>query len=873
MTVYKKKIFKILLLSVIVLLVLFLFFIPLLVKSYLIDSFKKMNLENPQLTIRHVGINQLDIRHLTLGTPGNPSLIIPSLDVDFSWLDLLKGKIRKIEITGMKLKVAVDKEGFTIKGLEPLFKNKGKGKPALAVYRVDIGSSIVQVDWEGRTMSFPFTLSAVTERPGEPVTFSIDLTPHGNPIAVKGILNMDSGTGAITIAGDHADLEKYFSDFNITFFQWLKSRVQLHAEINVKDWGIRDSRISLATPAFSAGFPGVGLKGSVSLAFRLNRQFQPEDVKLKLKIENIAGKDFKIDIPFDLDIGGSRLSALQFKLAPLRLQQPPGIRFEDFSGTASLDTGQVQVQGYYRGGIDADFVSWLFPGIKMKGKLEFKGNIRVLANNRTTDWNLDGKGQGKVFLSSKDGQAGVENLAVSIVSAGRGDNIKIRLDVELKGVEIKYKDLVFSTPNLFSQNTIEKTEGKNRTAGGKLKIATALVKQKKGIAAGGVRIDVPWHYPFTGPNPNTGNWGIASLKLGDIDVGKISGEVIQKGTGIQFSGEARTPVESLKMKMTGTCQWLEDGIEGLLQVEIPGTQISKTSQLGLLHPALAGYRCKGHISGLGTVAFSPGNLNSSGLLKLHDLEMETDTGGIKFRGINAEITFKDLPDFRTAVSQRIDFTGGDISGMQINAGHLVFETISADSFYIEGGEFAFCGGKISVQPLRFDLKGEDLKITLYGDRINFAEMVNALQGDKIASGEAELNGMLTIGISDGIPIFRDGHLYTTPGVGGNIKFIRSEVISGGVLLVEEAIKDFNYDWIKLKLDTVKDKLNMTAFINGVPARRLPLTYDNKRKDIVRDKGGNLELKGLLLELRFTDLDLKRLMKGGIKIYSQEKKMP
>jgi hypothetical protein len=138
-----------------------------------------------------------------------------------------------------------------------------------------------------------------------------------------------------------------------------------------------------------------------------------------------------------------------------------------------------------------------------------------------------------------------------------------------------------------------------------------------------------------------------------------------------------------------------------------------------------------------------------------------------------------------------------------------------------------------------------------------------------------LNGLLTVDMIDGIPVFRDGYLYSTPGVGGNIKFTRSEAISGGVLIVEEAVKDFNYDWIKVKLDTAKENLNMIAYINGIPAGKLPLTYDSKSKDIIRDPGGrrNLELKGLLLELHFTDIDLKGLMKGGAKIYFQEKKVP
>jgi hypothetical protein len=163
-------------------------------------------------------------------------------------------------------------------------------------------------------------------------------------------------------------------------------------------------------------------------------------------------------------------------------------------------------------------------------------------------------------------------------------------------------------------------------------------------------------------------------------------------------------------------------------------------------------------------------------------------------------------------------------------------------------------------------------MTLYCDRINFDEMINALIGEKIADGDADLNGILDIKILKGIPIFQDGYLYSSPGSTGNIKFSQSHAISGGVLLVEEAIKDFDYEWIKVKLNSVKEKLNLTALINGAPAQKLPLTYDTKKKEIVRDKSGkrSLDLKGLLLELRFTDIDLKTLMKGGAKIYFQKK---
>ena len=885
---FNKKIIRFILIPAVGIIILFLLFFPPLMKAYLINSLKEMGLENPQLTIRHVGFNQFDIQHFSvgdvekMGKNGKPGLTIPNLAIDFSWLDLLKGKMRKIEITGMTLNVVVNKEGVSVNGLEPLFKTKSKGKPTLPIDQIDISSSVAQLNWEGRSLSIPFSLTAVTDGPGKITTFSIDLTPYEEAISVKGTINMDSGAGSIIIAADHADLEKYFkeyfNDFNMNFVQWLKSQLKLNAEFNMTDWEIRDSHISLAIPAFSAGFSGGNTaEGSVNLDFKLNKQWQPENVSLNLRIENINDNDFQVEIPFNLDIHGNRLNALQLKLDLLRLKQPPGIHFQDFIGTVSLDNGQLQAQGSFECEIDSEFAPWLFPDLTMDGALKFKGNAQVLANDNGTTWNLNGEGGGKVLFISKNARAGMENLALSFASTGKGDDIKNRMDVKLKGLNLKYEDMIFSAGNIFFQNNIETTEGKNWTGSGMLKIAAGQVTQRSGINARGIHINVPWRYPFTGPNPNSGNWGIDSLKLGNLNLGKVIGELKQKEIGIEFSGEDHTPVESLKMKATGYCQWQRshNEIDTLLQFEIPETQILKDSQLERLHPALTGYQWEGYISGAGMVTFLQGNLNSHVKFKIRDGEMESNTGGIKCHGMNSTINFKDLLNFKTEVEQRIDFKSIDVSGMQLNKGHLVFEVISPDSIYSEGGEFAFCGGRILLQPLRFNLNDGNLKITVYGDRLNFSEIVNALQGEQIAFGNAELNGMLTVGISDGIPVFRDGYLYSTPGVSGNIKFTQSKAISGGVLLVEEAIKDFNYDWIKVKLDTFSDKLNVTAFINGVPAGKLPLTYDMKTKDFVREKGGDhhLELKGLLLEIRFTNLDLKRLMKGGIKIHSQQKKIP
>jgi len=47
-------------------------------------------------------------------------------------------------------------------------------------------------------------------------------------------------------------------------------------------------------------------------------------------------------------------------------------------------------------------------------------------------------------------------------------------------------------------------------------------------------------------------------------------------------------------------------------------------------------------------------------------------------------------------------------------------------------------------------------------------------------------------------VFNNGYLYSEPGTKGNIKIKQSKQISGGVVILEEAMKDFLYHSIKIK---------------------------------------------------------------------------
>jgi hypothetical protein len=207
--------------------------------------------------------------------------------------------------------------------------------------------------------------------------------------------------------------------------------------------------------------------------------------------------------------------------------------------------------------------------------------------------------------------------------------------------------------------------------------------------------------------------------------------------------------------------------------------------------------------------------------------------------------------------------------MLFSNGEIIFSGASGGTVFIESGRFDWCQGKIIMAPFRIKPGATDFPMTFNCDRIDFAQMINTLVGKTIVSGDAEMSGIIPIQMVKGSPVFLDGYLNSTPGRSGNLKVAKPELISNGQVLVEEAIRDFRYNWIKIKLGSRNDLLDMVVSIDGAPARKLPLRYDTKLKDFVRDlKGGrHVELKGLLLDIRFLDIDLKDLLKASSQMTS------
>lgn len=874
----------------IILAALFLFALPPLVESIIAARLSSAGLIDPHLKVRHIGFNKLDIKSLTAGNRNKPDLIIPAISVDFSLPALFGGKVRRVEISGLQLAVDIGKNGPIVRGFKNTKPSGGTDDKKTAIdlpfNDLIIHTAVLELAWQKKNITIPFDFKAarikdVRDSQGkreDAVSFSGNIHPYGERVSVSGSVNMSSGSGTVTIEAKNTKLHRFFEDIPGLPALFFKANANLKSTIQVKDWKIDQGDVSLWSEALQAVLPGGKATCDLKLDFKIAADIKPRDISLKVRFKSAAGKDVQIALPFDLTAGGENLNSLAFSAADIVLGKPAGAVIKKITGTAALLPDKVSLNGSFSCAAVHNLLPGFLPGVQMKGNSGLTGDFLVELAGEASIFQVKGKGWGRLLLSLPGLDLKLDNLALLYSFSSTAGDYVSAVDVTAKDALLHYEDYTVHAGKIISKNHIQGNKTDAPQVRGELKVRSAGIVGEEWLKAEGFDMDYPYYFPFS-QNKNARNkippgvFTAQKLQLERLAAGKINGKIKQNEAGVDFSGDIHTPLKELSAAFSGHVKVVAGEPEAALAARIDKTAITTEANPGALHPLLENFKIAGSISAAVDVSLLDGELTSTAALKLEDLDLESTSGKMKCSGIDAEIKMKDLAEFTSGFSQELGFAGIDIAGLSLNSGKIIFRIENPETIFIEEGEFAFCDGKVLINPFRFETGKDEFKISLFCDRIDFDKMVNLIMGKQIAFGNAELNGILPVTISKGIPVFRDAYLYSTPGVGGNLKFTESKQISGGVLLVEEALKDFNYDWIKLELNTNEDKLNITALVKGVPAGKLPLTYDSRQKDIVLDKHGKrrVELKGLSLEIRFKDIALKQLLQGGSKIYSTRKK--
>ncbi len=838
--------------------------LPRLVGNAIVSQAEKAGLKNLRLRVLHVGLGRLDLADLTLGDASSPALRIRWASVAYTPVGLLGKKIRGIRLSGVMVRVENRGQGFRFPGWDGPGKTAGNGGAMPAIGRLDLIDGRMLLGLGDRELGIPFAVHGSAIPSG--YVLHAGLHPMGIGIHLLGTFDRKFSSGSVEFSAPAADLGSLARLAGQAVA--VGGRVALYGEIRFK--GGRFDRADIkadgsGTMALTVPHQGELKLDSLRLAFGIDGTFVPRDIAAKARGRRLRFGGIGIDSPFDLDIRGRRWPELEFDLRGLRLPRPLPLSAERIKGKLAGSWEKLKVDGDYR--VLAAAGASLAPGLPwvIGRPYAITGSFQGGRSDGKIAWTLKAGGNGGIVLTAgSDSMGGRLKLDASL----NGDSRRLRatLSGRLSAADMKMAGSHVKAGELASSAELTFAFGGDWRARGLAHIRDGHVAMTAGdsVQASGINVSLPWSYPGAGGPEKKGSFSVARLQSGEMRGRDIGGILAQEERGFAFSGLVHTGLPEVALSFKGSYALQASG--GRLQADflVPQAVLPAGTPLHALHPVLRGMKGDGRFRAQGKVWAANGRVGGSAGIEIVDADLDHAGEGIVLRGLQTKIRLDSLFDLLTAPAQRIRFKELRWQGNTLRDGEVTFRGEGGGRLFIESGRFQWNSGTITLDPLRLDPGGAWPQVTFRCRNVDLAEVLNALAGSEIVSSDARLSGVIPLKMINGSPVFLDGYLDTAAGGEGWLRVSKPEDISGGQVLVEEAIRDFRFKSIKVRLGSRNDRLNMVVSIDGAPARKLPLRYDQKRKDFIRDPSGrrHVELKGLLLDIRFDDIDLKDLLETG-----------
>ncbi len=801
--------------------------LPSLVESWMLPQLvQQLGYSDFFCDIDHLGVTETSAGPLRFGPGPKPGLTIERIHLLYDPESLAKGELDQVILSGISIRAVLNNGKISIPGLE---KNPSGGDaeypdkssqdpsqlPILPFTTLTIERSVIIIKTDDREFRLPFSASikksidpksAVTHLDG-----TLQFNPRGTPIALN---------------------------FSVTLTE--KERAHLEVKAN---------KIELLDFADILGrIDGLDARGEISLKAAADFGLMPLSLeKLESRTEWKQGKltynDFHID---NSQSTTGEDSTVEFSLnkenttAPWKLQLNRLALLAPFSPTITNlefiikdEPDKIKLQGHWAtriGGQD-------------------KASGLTFNHPFTKKWRLtaaiDQHGGYQASLSSpaENHRWQLHNKTLSI--SGNSPAIKIQAHAQDSNPgEIDW---------LISLNhTVVDNAGKRlvfpeiKTAG-----RTKIKSSEAGVSS----------LPVTATQ---GSFTCNKIILNNTDLGRFNIDLQQQRNKFDFKGQyACKLIKELKFIINGECGFKpKGGFQTEAALSIPVCKPASPVILGKFIPAAGESTLDGTISATGKIAFGlddTNQLKGDLTLNLNQAQFSYPEKNLTCSGINCRLKFPELPSLHTDSNQKLTFLHLQAGNINCKDGTFSFQFERDQTLLLEKGRIGWCGGNIETQALRFSPNINHYQSTLYCDRLNLSELLKQL-GQIEARGQGSVNGRIPVAWAGGKIIFNDGFLYSTPNQTGNIKIKGGAALTAGIPtnspqfaqldLAREALKDYQYKWAKLKLNSAKKELILNLQFDGKPNLPLPFLYKKDIGSFVRisSDGPGSHFQGISLDI-------------------------
>lgn len=305
-----------------------------------------------------------------------------------------------------------------------------------------------------------------------------------------------------------------------------------------------------------------------------------------------------------------------------------------------------------------------------------------------------------------------------------------------------------------------------------------------------------------------------------------------------------------------------------VQVDAGPYRLSQPLELEKIMPQLSGLNFNGTLEAHARYQFSADTKYGSATVSVTDGEIIGAEKGINGSGVTVRLAFPRLPELVTLPGQIVSCRNLKIGSFNFDTIELDYQIEPGMAVLLENFSAGCCGGKIYTQALRLTPGQKNHRMVVYADGLVLSRLIGE-SGIANAVGGGLVHGRLPVNFgADGI-VLEPGFLYSAPDDKQNIQIAGMEKLIEGVPpesmqysqmdVAAEALKNFDYEWIKINFNNSGENLLLEMQLNGKPALPLPFKYDPQRGGFIRVKGESAVFQGIRLNVN-TSLPLNRLLK-------------
>jgi hypothetical protein len=804
--------------------------------------------------VRDLGITGATLERVRMELDGSRVIAADSIQLSYRlpwWPFERQWQINAVTINGARIKVIRDGGNWHIPGIYPKLvqpqpaanadNSSQETKAAFNLRAVTLNRCVIVLEQNKQRLEFPFTVRIkCPEGLEKNITLSTKLQCGNDTIKVKGEIDRRTGQTYFNITGG-ANLDNY-----MPFFAGGSSKISGNLD-----------------------FSG-GIFGTIPLG--CGRRL---DGNIKLQKLNINGSGWNLgngdNLPVKLKF---RLNdnVIDYSADNIVINGAASLAVQKISGVISYDNNGISTQGTINSIVqEQKNQSWsLESALTIAQQYHFNWNM--IESSGEWSYTLKTDTVKPFQINFKNGRLSSDILTFTANGKFARNYFKNNYDyiasAELRaGEKVSWQGLPAGLKaGIASPRVTMKIKSDNDGAANYLTLESdALNLPEHKISAAELKFVLP--LPGNAEPYRQGVFKLDAVKRNNTMLGELALTISGSGDKLDFAG-------SIKPEILPGAAWQVNGAiavvppyAGTVTLDAGPYRMSKALELGNFLPQFAGLTFNGDLEAHAQYSFSADAKHGKFNLNICNGELTGTDKGIAASGIAAHLTLPRLPEITTLPGQSIQCQTLKIGNLNFSGIELDYQIEPNMAVLLENFSAGWCGGKIYTQALRMMPGQKNFRMVLYADGLKMAQLIEE-SGLAKASGTGVLHGRFPVSFGvDGITL-ESGFLYSAPDDKQNIQIAGAEKMIEDIPkesaqytqmdIAVEALKNFDYEWIKINFGSNHDILKIETQLNGKPALPLPFKYDPQQGGFIRVKGESVVFQGIRLNVN-TSLPLNRLL--------------